>query len=92
MALLDIREEIELLVEVKDIRDEIKIILSVLGTQKSLVEKMGNLNAQSSMFSEQPNIYSMIRTDIEDFNGLNEQAAIIQDKVSHDSSPTQING
>ncbi|KAL6710652.1 hypothetical protein ACN47E_007709 [Coniothyrium glycines] len=82
VALLDIREEIELLVEIKDIRDEIKIITSVLGTQRSLVEKMGDPDANGNVLLEQPVIYSMIRTDIEDFNGLNEQAAIIQDKLS----------
>jgi Mg2+ and Co2+ transporter CorA len=73
--LLDIRKEIDLLVEVKDIRDEINIIRSVLNVQKDLISQMPDLH----------NIYAMakmIQADIDDFINLDERAKTIQDKLN----------
>lgn len=78
--LLDIREEIKLLVEIKDIRDEINIILMVLGIQRTLLAQM------SSRVDGQPILQSaaaenMVMIDIDDFSRMNSQARTIQDKV-----------
>lgn len=78
--MLDIRKEIEFLVEVKDIRDEINIILSVLHVQQSVVGQMKVLEIPL-LFPSEMTAESLIETAIADFVRLNEQAKSIQDRV-----------
>ncbi|KAH3988870.1 hypothetical protein HBI25_227450 [Parastagonospora nodorum] len=78
--MLDIRKEIEFLVEVKDIRDEINIILSVLHVQQNVIGQMKAL-ADPLLFPNEMTAESLIETDIADFARLNEQARSIQDKL-----------
>jgi hypothetical protein len=79
--LLDIREETELLVEVKDIRDEINIILSVLRTQQSLAKQLrSNTHGPEALFPSS-SVELLVEANICDFEKLNSQAKAAQDNV-----------
>lgn len=81
-GLLDIREEIKLLVEIKDVRDEVHIILSVLGIQSTLIEQMSPEVAGEAALVHSSAAENMVKSDIIDFTKLDTQAQSIQDKVT----------
>jgi hypothetical protein len=80
--MLDIREEIKMLVEIKDVRDEINIILSVLHIQKTLIDHMSQENQAEYALLQNSDVEEIVETDIADFMTMDEQAKSIQDKVS----------
>ena len=80
-ALLDIRKEIDLLMEIKDTRDEINIILSLLCVQQKLVEKMHKNSDRGPILPGDSTIDSMIENDIAEFERMDYQAKNVQDKV-----------
>ena len=82
--MLDIREEIKLLVEIKDIRDEINIILSVLHIQKTLTRQIRQEDQSDYGKVQEPVVDGIVRDDIADFTKMNDQARTIQDKVRLD--------
>jgi hypothetical protein len=79
--MLDIREEIKMLVEIKDVRDEINIILSVLHIQKTLIDHMSTENQVGYALLQGSAVEEIVDTDIADFMTMDEQAKSIQDKV-----------
>lgn len=95
--MLDIRNEIEFLVEVKDIRDEINIILSVLQVQRNIIPQLNNGDEGHMSFCRGSPAEEVIETDIADFTKLTEQARTMQDKVrspqlntKDDTDPTKL--
>ena len=77
-GLLDIRREIELLVEIKDTRDEINIVLSLLNVQKTLVEELCKTSSDGRCYSP---LQKTIKDDMAEFTTMDSQAKNVQDKV-----------
>lgn len=81
--LLDIREEIKLLVEIRDIRDEIKIILSVVRKQQEAMEAMREFPDPSSGAMLGDSLpFDVVKANLDDFIRLDSQALAVQDRVS----------
>jgi Mg2+ and Co2+ transporter CorA len=79
--LLDIREEIDLLVEVKDIRDELNIISSILRTQLNLASQM-RTTEQCRPLLQTSVVEDLLLTDINDLEMLDAQAERTQDNLN----------
>lgn len=81
--LLDIRQETELLVEIKDILDEINIIMTVLRTQNSILLDAGSKNpvlVESAHFEDARRI---LETSTADFERMRVQAKAVKSSVCY---------
>jgi hypothetical protein len=79
--LLDIREEVDLPVEIKDIRDEINIVMSVFRSQQLIVEQMRTVEHNARDLLPNPTVEKLLRANVSDFEKLDTQAKTTQDKV-----------
>jgi hypothetical protein len=85
-ALFDIREETEILTEIKDIRDELKILKRVLEEQKEVAEKLFSMYERSTPNITNPTaLLGMNKIHKDHIDEMDKRAADIYDSVSSNS-------
>lgn len=79
--MLDIREEIKLLVEIKGVRDGINIINFMLTTQQTILRHMGAGEHDSCGLLSNATVEWLVEANIKDFTKLDSRAKTTQGKV-----------